>query len=104
LLAKLGGFLFAQPRLANSDLFSLWRFDALMCHWQLQHRSLLALLQERQENDAPVWKFQRVVMGRREFFVDLSEDRSVMLYNTAAPGPETLTPDFVREGQFCTRR
>jgi hypothetical protein len=33
--AKLGGFLFAQSRLANSDLFRLWRFDALMRHWQL---------------------------------------------------------------------
>jgi hypothetical protein len=33
--AKLGGFLFAQSRLANSDLLRLWRFDALMRHWQL---------------------------------------------------------------------
>ena len=63
---------------------------------------MLALLQKGQKNDGPIWEFQRVVMGVRDFLIDLSEDRSLMLYSTVALGPRTQTPDFVCEGQLCT--
>jgi hypothetical protein len=35
------------------------------------------------------------VMGVRDFLIDLSEDRSLMLYSTVALGPRTQTPGYV---------
>jgi hypothetical protein len=41
-------------------------------------------------------------MGGWDLFIDLTEDRSPVFDRTFAPGPHTLTPDFVREGKLCT--
>jgi hypothetical protein len=52
-------------------LFRFWRFGAFVRYRQLERRGLLTLLQKRQENDGPICEFQRVVMGVRDFLVDL---------------------------------
>ena len=44
-------------------------------HRQLQHGRVLMLRQIRQQNGFTVREFQRVVMSRRLFLVDLAEDR-----------------------------
>ena len=63
----------------------------------------MALFQKRQENDLPIRKFQRVVMGGWDFFVDLTEDRSPVLDRALTPRPKTVTPNVLRERQFCAR-
>ena len=44
-----------------------------------------------------IWKFQRVVVGGLDFFVDLTEDRSPVFDPAVTPGPRTQTPDFLDE-------
>jgi hypothetical protein len=46
---------------------------------QLQNRGLLALTQCCQQHDPAIRKFQRVVMRRNLFLVDLPKDRGLML-------------------------
>src|SRR5262249_51812384 len=48
---------------------------------------LLALAQERQEDDASVRKFQRIVMRRKLVFIDLAKDRRCMSNCTILPRP-----------------
>ena len=74
-----------------------------MRYRQLEHPGLLALFQKRQENDGPIWEFQRVVMGGWDFLVDLSEDRSPVPDDPLIPKPYAHAPDLVRKGQFRTR-
>jgi hypothetical protein len=81
----------------------VWRFDAFVRYRQLEHPGLLALFQKRQENDGPIWEFQRVVMGGWDFLVDLSEDRSPVPDDPLIPKPYAHAPDLVRKGQFRTR-
>jgi len=46
---------------------------------------LLILIQECQEHDPAVWKFQRIVMSSDPFFVDLPKDRCLMVDYFIAP-------------------
>src|SRR5262249_2258807 len=45
---------------------------------QLQHRRALALAKAREQNDLPVWEFQRIVMDRGVLHVDLPETRELL--------------------------
>ena len=47
---------------------------------------MLILIQECQEHDPAVRKFQRIVMGSDPFFVDLPKDRYLMLDYFIAAG------------------
>jgi hypothetical protein len=64
----------------------------------------LACFQKRQENDLPIWEFERIVMGVWDFSINLTEDRSPVLYHVPTPGGHTLTPDFLRKRQLSARK
>jgi hypothetical protein len=54
-------------------------FRACGLRGQLQNRRRLAFTQKCQQHDAPIGKFEGVVMGRHFVFVDLPKDgRSVV--------------------------
>jgi len=59
---------------------------SLWFRWQLQNCGLLALTQCCQKHRAAVRKFQRVVMRRNRFSVDLPKDCCLMLDHFIAPG------------------
>jgi hypothetical protein len=63
----------------------------------------LANFQQRQQDDLTIGEFQRVVMGRQFFLVDLTEDRSPVLKRAFAPRPHAFTPDVIGKRQLCGR-
>jgi hypothetical protein len=52
----------------------------------LKNRRLLTLIQECQEHDPAIRKFQRIVMRRDLVLVNLPKDRCPMLDHFIAPG------------------
>ena len=42
--------------------------------WELKYRSLLTVAKHRQQDDAPVRKFKRIMVRPRLFLVDLTKD------------------------------
>jgi hypothetical protein len=44
-------------------------------HRQLEHRGLPALFQKGQKHDLLIREFEGVVMGAKDFFIDLTKDR-----------------------------
>jgi len=79
-------------------VFKLMR--SLWLGWQLKHRSLLSLTEERQEYNLTIWKLQSIVVRGDLLFVDLSKDRRLVLHQFFAPSEQTgrLTGHFVGKG------
>jgi len=55
-------------------------------------------VQKSQQNDLPVWEFEGIMMGVQDCTVDLTKNGSPVVDRAPTPGPQTLTPDFFREG------
>jgi hypothetical protein len=72
---------------------------------QLKNRSLLTLTNECQQQDLAVWKFQRIVMRHRLFFVDLPKDGCRAIEHVLAPAKWTDRPggNFASKGQLGSR-
>ena len=68
-----------RPLLGHKFNRSLWLGR------QLKNRSLLTLTENRQHHDLAVWKFDRIVIGRYLFFVDLPKDRRLVIDHSIAP-------------------
>jgi hypothetical protein len=58
---------------------------SLWFRWQLQNRGPLALTQCCQQHNPAIRKFQRIAMRHNLVFVDLPEDRRLMLDHFTAP-------------------
>jgi hypothetical protein len=56
---------------------------------KLEYGCFLALAQMGQENDSPVWKFERIVMHVGNVFIDLSEDCGRVAYRSPPPPRQT---------------
>jgi hypothetical protein len=74
-LSRLGQLEAIAGQLANLCLFGLSRSGNFEPHRQLEHRGLLALFQKGQNHDLPIREFEGVVMGAKDFFIDLTKDR-----------------------------
>ena len=80
-------------------------FSGLWLRRQLKDRGLLTLVQQREQHDLPIRKFQRVVMRRQPFLVDLSENRALVVEHLGAPRQKAgrFAPNFVDKGQLGSR-
>ena len=56
-------------------------------HRQLKNCSFLTFSHTVQERDLAVWKFQRIMMSRDLFLVDLPKDRRLSVYHTRWESP-----------------
>jgi hypothetical protein len=72
---------------------------------QLKNRGLLTLTKERQQQDLAVGKFERIVMGRCLFFVDLPKNRCSVVEQIFPPPQWTDMPgrNFASKGQLGSR-
>jgi hypothetical protein len=70
----------------KADTFMLARlgFGLRLCR-QLQHRSRLALTQQRQQHGPPIGELERIMMCGQLFFVPLAEDRRLMIDGPGLP-------------------
>ena len=100
-LSRLGQPEAIAGQLANLCLFGFSRSGNFVRHRQLEHRGLLALFQKGQKARSSHPGFKGVVMGAKDFFIDLTKDRSPVLDHAFTPGPRTQTLKIVCEGQFC---
>ena len=71
LCLRKGHLIGCRPVSADSP-FRLRHLGAFVRHRQLKDRGLLALFQQRQQDDLAIRKFQRVVMNRRIILIDLT--------------------------------
>jgi len=73
---------------------------------QLKHYCLLTFHQIGQEDELPVWEFQRIVMRRRALFVDLPKDRRSVTGHLPAPAQQSRRSalDRICKRQFGARQ
>ena len=85
-----------DPPLGLNLDFSRW------LHRQLKNCSFLTFLYTVQERDLAVWKFQRIMMSRDPFLVDLPKDRRLMSDHLISPtkDPNWLAHDLASKRQF----
>jgi hypothetical protein len=69
---------------------------------QLKNRSLLTFSHTVQERDLTVWKFQRIMMSRDLFLVDLPKDRRPVPDHLISPTKDTnrLVRDLTSKRQL----
>jgi hypothetical protein len=80
--------------------------DSLWLRRQLKNHSLLILTQACQKHNLAVGKFQRIVMSRDLFFVDLPKDRRLVLDYFIPPTQQARRQarNFVGKGQLSSRK
>ena len=71
-------------------------------HRQLKNCSFLTFSHRVQERDLAVWKFQRIMMSRDLFLVDLPKDRRLVPDHLISPAKDTnrLAHDLASKRQF----
>ena len=71
-------------------------------HRQLKNCSLLTFSHTGQERNLTVWKFQRIMMSRDLFLVDLPKDRRLVPDHLISPAKDTnrLAHDLASKRQF----
>ena len=92
-LAEKGGrFLTSTSRYASTNEAHAFLFAGLdfglRLRRKLQHACRLALAQQGQQHGAPVGKLERIVMRGQLLFVDLAEDRSLMVDGLGLPAEQ----------------
>jgi hypothetical protein len=89
---------------AHALLFARLDLVLGMCR-QLEHSRWLAFAQQRQQDGAPIWKFERVVMCGQLLLVNLTEDGCLMIGRLSPTGRAgRQARDFAGERQLGARQ
>ena len=84
----------------QTDLLLLPFYGHTRFRWELEDGCLLAFIQAREEDNVSIREFQRIAVNSRLSFVDLSEDRCLVLWfdlertSHERPEPPVCVPYF----------
>jgi hypothetical protein len=70
--------------------------------WKLKNRCFLTVAKIGQQDDAPIWEFERVMMRSRLFLVDLSKDCDCLTNGLSSSGCGQSY--LLEKGKLCSRK